>query len=372
MNAELIDLIKLALADGVVTEKERNIIIKKGISYGIDEDEIGMIIDAEIFKFQSSTNVSSTEKNEKILKCPSCGNLISGLSKNCICGYIINSNSFKEESLEESIENLENLIVKVRSVNIYITPKEEIDNLIAKVDKEIRFLRTRYSQNPDINKLLVELELLSSKYIGKKVKERRNIFLVTGFIFSFCFLFIGYQYNKKVILNKSQNHANSQIDSITNLSLKSKYKKSGYLYLNNWDDFEKEFYNDYPKYNHGYIPYCKEVYRFNEQLSGEIAKNQFELIKKNFKNPLDFVLFDDKNNYRNLESTKKSDSLYIVTKIISPKLLISKREVDKKIDLIENSDLKSVLIETNGGDSLSLNILTKWNDTVIKFILETN
>lgn len=40
MNEQLIKLIDLALADGQITEKERNVILKKASELGIDADEV--------------------------------------------------------------------------------------------------------------------------------------------------------------------------------------------------------------------------------------------------------------------------------------------------------------------------------------------
>ena len=45
MHPEIEKLIELALADGQVTERERNVILKKAKSLGVDEDEVEMILD---------------------------------------------------------------------------------------------------------------------------------------------------------------------------------------------------------------------------------------------------------------------------------------------------------------------------------------
>ena len=48
MNAELEKLIDFALADGVITDKEREIIRKKAEKIGEDPDEAEMILDAKL------------------------------------------------------------------------------------------------------------------------------------------------------------------------------------------------------------------------------------------------------------------------------------------------------------------------------------
>ena len=44
MNPELEKLIDLALADGILTDKERAVLQKKAESLGVDQDEFEMIL----------------------------------------------------------------------------------------------------------------------------------------------------------------------------------------------------------------------------------------------------------------------------------------------------------------------------------------
>ena len=174
MHPEIEKLIELALADGQITEKERNVIFKKAIALGIDEDEIEMIVEAKIHKFHSSKKENSSEKIENIKKCPSCGNVISGLSKTCLCGYVINSGEIKNsKSLEEAIETLENLIVEIRSLKE--NPNKLLEERIsAKIEKEIRYINVRYSDNLIVKKLITELEELSNSAIFTIKKKRQR------------------------------------------------------------------------------------------------------------------------------------------------------------------------------------------------------
>ena len=82
MNSEIDYLIKMALADGEVTEKERAIILKKAETLGLDVDEVEMILDGEIAimkkeqtKPLKSQSVSENKSNKEgdVKKCPSCG-----------------------------------------------------------------------------------------------------------------------------------------------------------------------------------------------------------------------------------------------------------------------------------------------------------
>ncbi len=167
MHPEIEKLIELALADGQITEKERNVIIKKASDFGINQDEIEIIIEAKKHLKEKETVASQ-------IKCPSCGKRISGLAKTCSCGYVFNTGSIQEsKSLEAAIETLENLIVQVRGLSSS-TSKEVIESLIARVEKEIRFIKTRYSDNNEIKKLLSELEAISDKYINEIVNKSKK------------------------------------------------------------------------------------------------------------------------------------------------------------------------------------------------------
>lgn len=191
MHPEIEKLIDLALADGQVTEKERNVILKKAAELGVDADEVEMVLDAKLHQKLVKNKVSN--KIEDIKKCPSCGNVISGLSKTCVCGYVINSGSINEvKSLEAAIESLENLIVEIRTLKN--NPNKILEERItAKIEKEIRYINVRYSDNTIVKKLIVELEELSNNAIftiNKKRKRKKLILttfilisvLITGFV----------------------------------------------------------------------------------------------------------------------------------------------------------------------------------------------
>ena len=59
MNAELEKLIDFALADGVVTDKEREIVRKKAEKLGEDPDEAEMILDAKLAMQNKETAASA-------------------------------------------------------------------------------------------------------------------------------------------------------------------------------------------------------------------------------------------------------------------------------------------------------------------------
>lgn len=93
-NEQMEELISAALADGVLTEKERQILFKKAQSMGIDLDEFEMVLDARLVELQKAEKEKvekSAPKSTKygaVRKCPVCGALVSALAAVCSeCGY---------------------------------------------------------------------------------------------------------------------------------------------------------------------------------------------------------------------------------------------------------------------------------------------
>lgn len=82
MKNELEQLVELALADGYVTEKERNVLRNKAEKLGYDPDEIDVILDGNLY-------IKTNKNKPKIRKCVSCGEVLLGVSKVCpACDYI--------------------------------------------------------------------------------------------------------------------------------------------------------------------------------------------------------------------------------------------------------------------------------------------
>lgn len=60
-NAELEKLMEMALMDGELTEKKKQILLKKAESFSIDLDEFEMVLDARVFeKIQQLQTTSQT------------------------------------------------------------------------------------------------------------------------------------------------------------------------------------------------------------------------------------------------------------------------------------------------------------------------
>jgi hypothetical protein len=120
MNPEIDRLIKIAIADGEISEKERGIILRKAESLGLDKDEIEMILDGElaVLKKESQKNSQNSPKSNKegeIRKCPSCGAPAPSFTTKCAeCGHEFRSIN-AEHSINELFKTLQDIEKNERS-----------------------------------------------------------------------------------------------------------------------------------------------------------------------------------------------------------------------------------------------------------------
>jgi predicted DsbA family dithiol-disulfide isomerase len=125
MHPEIEKLIDLAIDDGQVTEKEREIILRKADSLGLDKDEIEMILEGKISeKTKKNQNVSS--KQGVIKKCPHCGAPAKSFTDKCeSCGE-----DFRFDTLNNLTNNLsgveENDARQISLINIPLNKEELI------------------------------------------------------------------------------------------------------------------------------------------------------------------------------------------------------------------------------------------------------
>ena len=93
-NEQIEALISAALADGKLTEKEKQVLFKKAQAEGIDLDEFEMVLDArlvELEKAEKEKAAAAAPKSTKygdVRKCPVCGAMVPALAGVCPeCGY---------------------------------------------------------------------------------------------------------------------------------------------------------------------------------------------------------------------------------------------------------------------------------------------
>ena len=141
-NEQMESLISAALADGVLTEKEKQILFKKAETMGIDLDEFEMVLDARLVELKkkeareaerhelemekakaAQKSAPKSNKYGDVRKCPACGAMVESFQTKCPeCGYEftnIEANSTTKkllkalEEVDEQVSNNEGMVGSV-------------------------------------------------------------------------------------------------------------------------------------------------------------------------------------------------------------------------------------------------------------------
>lgn len=192
---ELQALIKQYLTDGVLTDKERAVILRKAESMGLDHDEIDLYLDAEVQKIEQAIDASARKQKGKT--CPFCGGVVPVLADKCPhCGQSITPEA--SEELKEIFDSLEEALVNMKSRKDYTRSK-------ASVERYARKAKMYYGNNPKVQKLLAEVEdEMKNTLSNIKAEERKNLLLSLvknrwlwiGLLFvigCFCFSFVDFE-----------------------------------------------------------------------------------------------------------------------------------------------------------------------------------
>ncbi|MBP3643026.1 MAG: hypothetical protein J6J22_00070 [Alistipes sp.] len=89
-SEKLEGLIKAALADGVLTEKEKQVLFNRAEMEGIDLNEFEMVLNARVLEMRqkAKSTAPKSDKQTEVKKCPACGEIIPFLVGVCpVCGH---------------------------------------------------------------------------------------------------------------------------------------------------------------------------------------------------------------------------------------------------------------------------------------------
>ena len=110
MHPEIEKLIDLAITDGQITEKERNVILKKAAAFGVDADEVEMVLDGKLHQMEAN-KPKLKEKVGNINTCPACGAIVKAFQIKCEdCGH-----EFRQTQSSINIKELQQKITKANS-----------------------------------------------------------------------------------------------------------------------------------------------------------------------------------------------------------------------------------------------------------------
>lgn len=164
---ELDELIQEFLTDGVLTDKERQVILRKAVGMGLDHDEIDLYLDAQVQKIDQATDAAVRRQKGKT--CPYCGAAIPLLTDKCPeCGQFITPEASDE--LKEIIDNLEEALINFKSGRDLAKNK-------ATVERYARKATLYYSNNPKIKPLLAEIEneIAISERKAKSIARKEDV-----------------------------------------------------------------------------------------------------------------------------------------------------------------------------------------------------
>lgn len=165
---ELVDLLQQYMTDGVMTAKERAVLLRKAESLGVDKDEFDLYIDAEEQKFEQK--IDSAKRQAKGKLCPFCEASVPMFTDKCPkCGCNITPEVTKE--LNDIIENLEDAVVNFKS-----TKNVDLQRNKANVERYVRKAEMYYGNNKKIQILIAEvkkeMDLVEKRVSADKRKEQ--------------------------------------------------------------------------------------------------------------------------------------------------------------------------------------------------------
>lgn len=162
---ELDAMIQEYLTDGIITAKEREVLLRKADKLGLDRDEVDLYIDAQQQKADNAVDAAIKKKRGQT--CPFCGGSIPQLTDKCPhCGQTITVEASDE--LKEIIDNLEDALVDLKS-------NKDFERSKATAERYLRKANLYYSNNPKIKTLTQEVNAeigLAEK--NKKINARAN------------------------------------------------------------------------------------------------------------------------------------------------------------------------------------------------------
>lgn len=139
-NEQIEKLIEMALMDGELTEKEKQVLFKKAEAMGIDLDEFEMVLDARLFEKKQAMQASApppptpppapaapkSDKYGDVKKCPSCGAMVESFKTSCgYCGH-----AFTNVDANSSIERLFKMLNEAEDMRVM---EKQTDNPFAAI-----------------------------------------------------------------------------------------------------------------------------------------------------------------------------------------------------------------------------------------------
>ena len=164
---ELDALIQEYLTKGFLTDKERQVILRKAASLDLNQDEIDFYLDAQLQKIDQATETAARRLKSK--ECPHCQAPVPQFTDKCPkCGRYITPQA--NEELKDILENLEEALVDLKAGTDFQRSK-------ATVERYSRKGKMYYGSNPKVQILLKEVEYEMAIAEKKAKSQARNKFI---------------------------------------------------------------------------------------------------------------------------------------------------------------------------------------------------
>ena len=165
-SESLKQLIEASLVDGVMTDQERNVIIKRALLEGCDPDEVNLLLDAEVQKIRQQKQANAPKVN----KCPACGEILPALTGICpSCGHVVNNNESKNQELDFLIEQINRGLAQLKTGTAASAAMT-----IAALEEHRRRAMTIYGDNPKVKMLVDEVNQEIKAYKTEEAQRKKE------------------------------------------------------------------------------------------------------------------------------------------------------------------------------------------------------
>ncbi|MBQ9559019.1 MAG: hypothetical protein IJV08_03440 [Bacteroidaceae bacterium] len=165
-SESLKQLIEASLVDGVLTDQERNVLVKRALLEGCDPDEVNLLLDAEVQKIRLQKQANAP----KVHKCPACGEILPALTGVCpSCGHVVNNNDSKNQELDFLIEQINRGLAQLKTGTAASAPMT-----ISALEEHRRRAMTIYGDNPKVKMLVDEVNQEIKTYKLEQAQRRKE------------------------------------------------------------------------------------------------------------------------------------------------------------------------------------------------------
>jgi len=331
-------MIDIAKESGVITKRQRDIILNKAKTFGEDLDEIEIILESispadedlkqtinnlsheRVVNPLDSGNPIMTDKSSKISRCPNCGAPLQGRVSQCPeCGYVFSDVSISADLLNLSKELNEEPSSRRRKriIENYVTPNTKSElldyiifikpHLLDKEDKNRGSYQKKYLEcidkckkyfpnNPEIKPFIEEYESIKGRL--KKDKRARSFKSVAWKLPLLILLSVGFYEGFHYLQKRHQEDRLNSLEFLTQ-SLDNNDLKSVRLSLNSM--LSNEGINDYSQIASALISHAQDAVSSDElTVADTLISMLYSLPEDSFdKTSVHSLLYDTADNHFN-------------------------------------------------------------------------